>query len=338
MILYKDLKKYKKLDEWKYSKFTIPMEKTGDLVSRISFGNLPDSFFFACFYNHMISNKPPLERISIMEQIKEDGLDNIDLNHIFKYIDFHMERLIKEFEMFLETEVEYDIDELDVHRNLFDILRKRLLLNKENFLSTFRKQLESMKDVMDGEINFKSVEKIFHELYTHYASDELNSVEQSDVYTQETKYKFKENIKYTLRKIVEMLSDFLLDAYVDSVRTETPKNNTEFTMVFEHVKPHDYNILITEIYLDSKENISLRISKDLDFDKFINTDRRCIILLYFPEEQSYERLIYDSVEKPEQYLEKDLDYAENNANKQYPYRYYTFPYNHNIIQTLLESS
>ena len=182
-----------------------------------------------------------------------------------------------------------------------------------------------------------SPEKIVNDLYYKYSSEELLNIENSDRYSQETKCKYKENIKMTLKNILYMLTDFLIEAYVESIRTKTFSTHTEYIMVYEHIKSINYNIIITEITIDSDENILYKISKNTDFDKFINTDDRCVVLLYFPEEQSYERLIYDSVEKPSDSLQENLDFGINHANKQYPYRYYTFPYQHEVIQRLVQS-
>ena len=339
MLLFKDLEKYNKLSEWKYAKLNVPEGKKDDLISRVSFGNLPESFYLSSLYNHSISNKIPNERISCIQDLKKKGFSEIGRNHIYKYIEFHLERFVKEFRLFLEEEVEYhNIEEMDMSQKLFEIIREGIMLNREEFLAQLESQLCSMKDVMDGEINLKSVEKIVNDLYHKYASDELSSVENCESFTSETKIKYKENVKYTLRKIIFMLTDFIIDSYINFLETETPRDNYEFIMAYEHIKPNNLNILIVEINTDTKGNVCLKLCNNIDFDKFINTDDRCIVLLYFPEEQSYERLIYDSVTEPDKYLEEEIDYGSNGRNKSYPYRYYTFPYQHPMIQDLLQTS
>ena len=254
---------------------------------------------------------------------KKQLIDNLEYDVVFDYFDFMIDRFMIELDYFLSTDELFEnLKEFDINSKLFEIVKDKLNKNKDRVLIEFKDLLQSEDE---SNIPLKNLDKKFMQIYEKIAEDEIEAVLNSQ-YTEQTKNKYKENLKITLKNILVLLANMVVEDFIEEI--EDPNFESEPENVFFLFKMlfPDQNLLITSFKKNENKDPELILLDNIFFEKYINTENDFIVLVYFEETNTYERIIYESFDKSEKAVKQ---------SKKYPFKYYNFPFDHFLINKLL---
>ena len=339
VLFFQKLDKYKKINQpWIFEPFNVPNKKTDAQIVRFSSGEGISSFFFSIFYDHELLKKIPEKRLSFVNKKKESFMKKVESNDLMKYFDYISTRFVNEFDTFLDESLDFDFEqEEDINQSVFEIVRENFIRHREKILIDFQEFILYFKDTQNSELNVRVLEKKFIEFYHDVAQEELNSISLSSDYSEKTKSQFREDIKSTMKKIIELMSEFVLETYMTDLQKENSltEPNDLFMMYKYFFKNSNDNLLITTMKLSEKGTPDLVLVDTIDFDKHVNTDHFFIVLLYFEDSKSYERLVIESDDSPTDEMKEGTDYIVQKQPKKYTYKYYKFLFQDSLIQKLL---
>jgi len=327
-LFYQNQEAYTKNEKvWSFENFNVPQHKKDDLISRFSVGKDENSFFLSTLYDHTMSQYPPKKRIEKIMEKQNDALDELSHETVFLYFDYMFERFLHQTDDYLSNEFEFEnLDDFDINQNLFEIIQEKLIENKNFIMKELKKAFQNGNKnfLPDYEANFRSIEKVLFGIYEEIAKDEIETIMSCDRYPQSTKTKYLENVRLTLKNILILIGNLVMDTFMEETKIDRPE---ERFMLFKMMFPNK-NLLITEIKSTKENKIEYNVLEQIDFEKHINTENDFIVLLYFPETNTYERILYESFHANQHSFQQ---------SKKYPYKNYSFPYDHPLIENLLLS-
>lgn len=326
MLLYKNFDKYQKNHfDWSFSEVNIPNNKKDDLISRLSTTVKENSFFASALFDQNLLKHPPQDRLLSVMHKKNKLMDKLNYKVVFDYLPFMFERFMIELDYFLneETEIE-NLNEFGIDQKLLSILQTKLIPHKSVILKEFENNFEA---IVRSETKIKFMTNLFHEIYSDVAKDELQTVLESDEFSQEIKDKYIENIQKTFDNIFILLGHMVFEDFLEETKEiEFQTNPTNLFMLFKMIFP-DENLLICQFRKSSSQDIDLTLIPDIEFDQYIDIEKPFTVLVFFPETNTYERILFESFEKNKESVKQ---------SKKYPYKNYSFPFEHPVIKNLLQ--
>lgn len=327
MLMYKNFDKYQKNTfDWSFSEINIPNNKKDDLISRLSTTVKEDSFFASALFEQNLLKHPPQDRILSVSHKKKKLMDKLNYHIVFDHLHFMFERFIIELDYFLneQTEIE-NLNDFDIDHKLLSILQNKLIPHKCLIIKEFEDNFEA---ILRSESKIKFMSNLFHKIYSDVAKDELQTVLTSDEFSQEIKDKYIENIRKTFDNIFILLGHMVFEDFLQETKEDDFQTNpTNLFMLFKMIFPNE-NLLICQFQKSTNtQDIDLTLIPDIEFDKYIDIEKPFTVLVFFPENNTYERIVFESFEKNKESVKQC---------KKYPYKNYTFPFEHPVIKNLLE--
>ena len=326
MLLYKNLDKYQKNhSDWSFLEVNIPNRKKDDLISRLSTTPRQKSFFASALFDQNLLKHPPQDRLLSVIHKKNKLMDKLNYNVVFDYLEFMFERFIIEFDYFLndKTEIE-NLNEFDIDHKLLSILQTKLIPHKSLILKEFENNFEAINR---SETKIKFMSDLFYKIYSDIAKNELQSVLASDDFSQEIKDKYIQNIQKTFDNIFILLGHMVFEDFLEETKEDDFETNpTNLFMLFKMIFPEE-NLLICQFKKGNSQDIDLTLIPDIEFDQYIDIEKPFTLLVFFPETNTYERIVFESFEKNKESVKQ---------SKKYPYKSYSFPFEHPVIKNLLQ--
>lgn len=209
----------------------------------------------------------------------------------------NLNEMLQSFHLNLDNYLKMEDKITDFESNNFNILYLRILsvliptfIIEEEILQPFRIFSRDL-EVDDSEKIYYELEKKYLNLYKEITKIELEKLIQSEHLeeNEEKKEKLLEILFRTIRNLFE---------YICFKTTEDLKNS--LNDIEEWLDVYDWFYLYQ--YLDGTYNILLvdattkKLWKDINQLEFLDTDKKCVLLLYFPDSK-YECLYYSEPRK-----------------------------------------
>lgn len=326
MLLYKNIDKYKKNHiSWSFSEINIPKTKKDDLLTRLSTGD-KHSFFSSAMTSETLLSRLPQDRILSVMDKKNRLMEEMDFHVVFQYLSFMFQRFMIEFEYYLSGEMEVEnLQDFCIEKKLFDIIQEKLIQEKDCILTFFQKNSD---EILNSESKLEFMGELLYEIYKKVAEKEIKAVMESE-YSEKIKEHYIENIKKTLNNIMILIGNMVFEDFLEEVQDKSfDKSPENLFFLYKMLFPSE-NLLIVKIkQKKDQDEPKFVLLEDIPFEKYIDTKKSFKVVLFFPETNTYERIIIESFQKGSDSIEQ---------SKKYPYKYYNFPSDHPFIKMLLKN-
>lgn len=336
------------LTNWKKDKIYFPNYHQG-IVYRTGIPDEQNSFYHSIEYGpDFINNSTEIDRKNQIQDKKNHLSNNVSLNlflqlddgkifiqklkEVMKDVHFNLTNCLENNKKKLEMQT-FHIN-LDLLEILIGLVPNTIVDEKiiNNFIDVCEKK--NLK-VFDEEKKYQEIQKIYTIAYESIIR------EQFQVFLNENQIEKKHLDKVELflsllvkctNKLFDYISDKTLEEFKEDVKTEWMNIYTSFYLY--EICEKKYNLLIIDA-------TTKKLFTDIPQRQFINNEKKCAVLLYFPDYR-FEPLTLELLEEKEPHftdyiLNKDVEYKiYHRKSKQFhSLKYYFFNLDHPFIESIL---
>lgn len=298
-----------------------------DRIERISFYDNVNSALHAIFYNEKYNSLLKKEKFEFIESKIEFYSKNLTEDSFKSSICVFSQELSKCLQKVVETNREENPEKQLIHSIILNSLKD---IDINQFFIDMNQQLKFQ--------NYQEMEESFLRFYLDKIKNHLNTIETTNLddsssSSHESFEKYKNVLTcYWKEELLPKATRTKLQKFKDSLVKGEYNLSPEQLYFFYNACINEYNLLIIDITTKQLLN-SIKLKNDT-----IDTSKKCLVLLYFPHENAYERVFFDSYTSNNGTFENETEFILKKKSKKNKnlYRYFVFEYDHFFIKYLLQ--